>query len=302
MFPARFSPRRGLSIVEAILLLLGLVLVVGLIVMGLGYAREQARQLQCENNLKEIGTAIHSFQKHKSFLPASRIAPGYATWAAQLGPFLPLKDEENPLVSWDMELPYYSQAESVRIAQVALYYCPARRPEPGVSVSGDYPRDGPPGPNVPGALGDYACAPGSSDSLWETADADGAIILGEVLEKKGQRIVRWRSRTSLTELPRGQGYTIMVGEKHVQLGTFGQRAEGDGALYNGDYPASSSRIGGPRCGLAQAPSDPFQNNFGSYHNRVCFFLFADGHVEKMSVDVSEEVLGRMLNRHAVGGP
>jgi prepilin-type processing-associated H-X9-DG protein len=302
MILRRYHPRRlGLGRVEVALLVVFGLLGLGLALVALNKGREEAQRAQCTQHLKEIGAAMHRFEdgKVRTFLPAARIADRYATWAVQISPFLSLKDEENPLKEWDQGRPYYSQPEPIRTAQVALYYCPSRRQSPQTSLSGDVPSDGQPNQDHhAGALGDYACASGNGDPAhpWDSAKANGAIILGEVLRQEGDRILRWRGRTSLENLPRGQSYTILVGEKHVPLDGFGLAAQGDGSLYNGDYPASSARIGGPGHGLASGPDAPFRLNFGSYHPGICQFLFADGHVEAVAVSIHEEVLGRLLNR------
>jgi prepilin-type processing-associated H-X9-DG protein len=302
MIRQRYHRRRsGLGRVEIGLLVVFALLGLGLVLVGINQGREQARRLRCAQNLESIGAAMIRFDdgKTRTFLPAARIADRYATWAVQIAPYLPLKEEENSLKNWDLVLSYYAQPKEVRAAQVFLYYCPSRRQPSETSISGDVPSDGPPDQKqYPGALGDYACAAGTGDPAhpWDSARADGAIILGEVLSQKGDRILRWRGRTSLDTLPRGQSHTILVGEKHVPLGSFGQTAQGDGSLYNGDYPASCSRIGGPGHGLAEGPSAPFQKNFGSYHPGICQFLYADGHVEALTVSINEEVLARLLKR------
>jgi prepilin-type processing-associated H-X9-DG protein len=294
----RQSRRQALTITEALVLLVLAAVIVGLAVAAIQSSREQSRRLLCENNLKEIGRAIHLFSNQQGALPASRIADRYATWAVQIAPFLPGKDMDELLKKWDQELSYDAQPADVRAAQVSLYYCPARRLPPQVSVAGDVAEPGPGQANVPGALGDYACAAGDDDPAhpWQSASADGAIILGKVLEKDGERIRRWQARTRLESLPRGKTHTILVGEKHVPRSGFGQVSQGDGSLYDGNYPASFSRIGGSQHGLAQSPDDAFRDNFGSYHPGICQFLFADGHVEPVTNAISGDILGRLLNR------
>jgi hypothetical protein len=164
-----------------------------------------------------------------------------------------------------------------------------------LSISGDALIKG---EHVPGALGDYACAAGDGDPqfAWTGPDANGAIILADVLEKQDDLILRWQSRTSVASLTRGLAYTILLGEKHVPPEGIGQAAFGDGSLYNGQHPASVSRVGGPGFGLALTPEAPMNNNFGSSHPGVCQFLMADTSVRALRVDVSEEVLGKMIVR------
>jgi prepilin-type processing-associated H-X9-DG protein len=293
--------RSGLTLFQALLLLLLALLAAGVAVVAIQAANERARRLQCVENLRKIGQSILQFHEAKRTLPASRIADGYATWVAQIGPYLPLAEQNNPLKGWDQEKPYDAQPPAVREAQIPFYYCPERRAPPQLSVEA-------PGKKRPqGALGDYAGVAGDDNppGTWDKAEANGALVLGEVLERQGDRIVRWRSRTNLESLARdepkeekkrGTSHTLLVGEKHVPQGAFGQAEQGDGPFYDGALPASSMRIAGPGHGLAQSPADPFRLQFGSYHPGVCNFLYADGRVETMANAVNEDVLGRLANR------
>jgi hypothetical protein len=276
-----------------------LVTALGVLASVLLYSRGPAQRLECALHLQRIGNAVHAYHDKHGTLPASCIAPGYATWAVQIAPFLD-NDDGKALKGWDMELSYYAQPAAVREGQVRDYYCPARRTPGQLSVSGDSP----PGQavNFPGALGDYGCAPTSDNAAkpWISPEADGALIVGEVLEKAGDKILRWKSRTSLADLQRGQTYTILVGEKNVPMGVFGQRMSGDGSLYNGDYPPSFARLIDSQHGLAQGPNDPFNLNFGSWHPGICQFLMADGSLHVSANNVSPEVLQKMIPRGLSG--
>jgi hypothetical protein len=291
-------PRGGLTVAEVTVLVVMLIIVVGLLLTAIPHMREGAQRAQCANNLREMGMACRTFRDARGFLPAARIAEGYATWAVQIAPYLNV-GKENKLLQWDMSKTYYLQSDDVRTAQVVFFFCPARRQSPQVSTSGDVPLSGKPEPReFPGALGDYAGCSGNGDPdhPWQTADANGAIILGDVQKRSGDLIVDWRGRVDLGALTTGQARTILLGEKHVPWGHFGERLFGDGALYNGDYPASSARIGGPGYGLASSPEAPFHDQFGSYHPGICQFLMADVSVQALTNSISEDVLGRLTVR------
>jgi prepilin-type processing-associated H-X9-DG protein len=133
---------------------------------------------------------------------------------------------------------------------------------------------------------------------WDGSDADGAIVLGEVLQKEGDQIVRWRGRTSLPAIraARGLSVTLLIGEKHVPAGGLGRAEAGDASVYDGQNPASCSRVAGPGHGLAASAADPFNNNFGSAHSGVCQFLYADGSVRPIAVGIDETVLGELARR------
>jgi prepilin-type processing-associated H-X9-DG protein len=76
----------------------------------------------------------------------------------------------------------------------------------------------------------------------------------------------------------------------------GEAEFGDGSLYNGQNPASYSRVGGVGFPLASSPTSPVNRNFGSYHNGVCNFLMADTSVRTMTTGTSEFMLGELARR------
>jgi hypothetical protein len=292
----RSIPRPGLTRPEVVVLLVIFMVLAGLAISFLSGMRGAAQQAHCANNLRLIGAGIlqnQDISKRDKVpglpLPPSRIAAGYATWAVLLAPYVA---KDSKLVDWSLQDTYIGQEADVREAVVPLFFCPARNRTDGMSAEDQDNAE-----KLRGAVGDYACASGTGDPArpWDSDRADGAMILGQVLERQGDRIVRWQSRTNLAALKRGLSNTILVGEKHVPLGSFGQQSVGDGSLYDGGSPASCSRIGGPGFGLAAAPTDPFNTNYGSYHPGVCLFVMADGSVRPMDNAVSEEILGQLIN-------
>ncbi len=295
--------RKGLTITEVVV-----VVVILLVLLGVGLAflrkmRAGADQVGCANNLRILGAGIYGYRGGfpqefieaggpSPFLPAARIADGYATWAVLLAPYVA---GANPLNDWDPRKPYAEQPAAVREAIVPLFFCPARNRSEFLSGKGDGPEGG---ENIPGSLGDYACASADGDPRFpfDSAKANGAIILGEVLQRKDNLIQRWQARTDYASLQRGLSNTILIGDKHVPVGGFGQAAFGDGSLYNGGEAASCSRVGGPGFGLAQSAAEPFNKNFGSNHPGVCLFLLADDSVRPIANNISEDILGQLIRR------
>lgn len=290
------SRRPGFNRVE-----LGVVLVIALLALGLflvylPQARVNSQRVQCMENLRKLGQGIMLFHGAKegpkiaggqrAFLPAARIADGYATWPVQIAPML---SDTGPLKPWDMQRRYDEQPAAVREAIWPLLLCPARPRTGWLGGEGDQR----------GAVGDYACVSGNGDPQrpWTGPDANGPIILGEVLEQQGGLILRWRGRTTLADVQkRGLSYTFLLGEKHVPEGQLGQQAVGDGPIYDGAHPVNSARVAGVGFGLASGPSAPFNFNFGSHHDGIVQFLVADGSVRVCTVDMSEEVLGPFATR------
>ena len=263
-----------------VVLFLGLTLL-GFIFVFLPRQREHGLRVQCMNNLKRIGEGVQSFHKDHDALPPARIADGYATWAVLLAPHV---TGAHPLQAWDLRKRFADQDEKVRRAALPVCFCPARLRTTAVGADG--------------ASGDFAAVSGNGDPNhdWTGPDANGPLIQSEVLQRKDDLILKWRGRVTFNSLERGQGYTLLVGEKHVPAGHFGEIASGDGALYDGRNPAGFARVAGPGFGLAASPSGPMNNNFGSAHTAVCQFLVADGSVRAFAVTTDPAVLGRLVTR------
>jgi hypothetical protein len=286
--------RGGWTRVEVLVVAFLGLLAAGLVVIFLQHSRTPSQRVECAMHLERLGTAVRLYHDTHKSLPASCIAPGYATWAVQIAPYLP-RDGGKALQAWDEHLPYHAQSAEARQAQVWVYYCPARRPPGQLSVSGD---TGPDGKHLPGALGDYGCTPASQGGLatWMTPEADGALIVGQVLDKHGERIDRWKSLTDLGQLQRGEQYTLLFGERHVAEEGFGTTAWGDGSLYNGSQPASFARLADAEHPLAASATEPYRVNFGSWHPGVCQFLMADKSLRTFNTDTPATMLQALIPR------
>ncbi|MFO0968548.1 MAG: DUF1559 domain-containing protein [Gemmataceae bacterium] len=294
--------------VHAIIIVVLVALGAGALFVFIARNRARAAYVTCAENLRRQGVAMYIRVDLKpeevragkvglggpGSLPAARITTGYATWAVQLAPFFKTDSE---LGKWDLSLPFVDQPQTVRETSLAVFLCPARS-RSSLIFSG---KDG------SGAVGDYACASGAGDpeAPWSGPNADGAIIEGEVDKRDGKRIVKWHSRTGFVDLVedekrgstgRGLAYTILIGEKHVPRDGLLTLEAGDGSLYDGRRPNCYARAGGKGFPIAAGPDAPYQDNFGSYHAGFAQFMFADTHVDRMAVDMSEEVLGRLIRR------
>jgi prepilin-type N-terminal cleavage/methylation domain-containing protein len=163
----RAPPRRGFSLIELLVVIAIVSVLIGLLLPAVQKVREAASRIQCANNLKQIGLAMHHYHLTHGTLPSfSRPGADATTWAVLLLPYL---EQEDLFRQWDLSRSYYLQTPVARLTPVKVYFCPTRRAPgsaPEASVSGDQPGfqdDGLPaaGPNVPGALGDYAACVGS---------------------------------------------------------------------------------------------------------------------------------------------
>jgi hypothetical protein len=91
------------------------------------------------------------------------------------------------------------------------------------------------------------------------------------------------------EITDGLSNTLLVGEKHVPINTFGQGPL-DNSAYNGDYWLSHARPAGPDYPLAQTLKE-MSPAFGSYHIAAVQFAFCDGSVHPLPRSIDPKILG-----------
>jgi prepilin-type processing-associated H-X9-DG protein len=96
-------------------------------------AREAARRMQCVNNLKQIGLAVHNYHSAFDRLPpqCSRDAEGrpLLSWRVHLLPFV---EEQNLYNQFHLDEPWDSPHNKALVAQIPrVYLCPTEPTTPG---------------------------------------------------------------------------------------------------------------------------------------------------------------------------
>jgi prepilin-type processing-associated H-X9-DG protein len=287
--------------VELLVVIAIIALLIALLLPAIQKVREAANRASCVNNLKQMGLACLSYNDTFGALPPSREL--FATYAEELQELLnPNKDEpdgdENLGPTWavfilpfleqdglfklfDLKADFKVQRPEAIKEPVSVYFCPSRRGSttpPLLSISGSA---------QPGALGDYgACTGTTGDDIYNQSlsplPPNGAFRLG--LTAKGVRLV---------DITDGLSNTLLIGEKHVPIGRFGQ-ASWDCSIYDGDNILCSTRPAGIKYHLAASLQDQGVK-FGSYHQDVVNFVFVDGSVHALTQDIPPQTLEFLAN-------
>jgi len=164
--PGRAAPRNaGFTLIELLVVIAIIATLVALLLPAVQQAREAARRSQCQNNLKQLGLAIHNFYDANLKLPSSLRPPSNNTTAPRFGvvtQLLPYIDAGNIFDQY-VQTTSWNKAPNLALGSIPLNVvtCPSTPDDPHrLDVD-------PSTSNAVGvvAISDYAAANGLDPSL-----------------------------------------------------------------------------------------------------------------------------------------
>jgi prepilin-type N-terminal cleavage/methylation domain-containing protein len=136
----------GFTLVELLVVITIIAILIALLLPAVQGAREAGRRLQCQNNLKQIALALHSYASRHGVLPPGAILAGYprsgtsnydpwteatstatgkhgTSWMLQILPFI---EQQALFDHWDFTRSVAAN-QAVAATDIGAYFCPTRR-------------------------------------------------------------------------------------------------------------------------------------------------------------------------------
>jgi len=294
MFRSSPRSRAAFTLVELLVVIAIIGVLVALLLPAVQAAREAARRSQCQNNLRQLGLAVHGFNDINGKLPYCRSGGGQNrhTWALLL---LPYMEQNNIFQVYSTPITGVSQTDGMnnhtatdpaivnaRSAQLKMFQCPTRRATKALSPIQS-------GSTVLGLPSDYAACSGDTSTV-PTTGAFPLVNANHLL-----------AGVRLAEITDGTSNTILLGEKHIQakmtnglpgINDFSQ----DGPIYSAGENNTYHRRANSSMPLANSPMAAINSQFGSWHPSACQFVFADDSIRSLTTAVPGTVLGLYANK------
>ncbi len=285
----RTTSAAGFTLIELLVVITIIGILMALLLPAVNRVRETTRQMECANQLRQLGLAVQNFATgNNERFPSSRTCEHHPTWLFQILPHL---EQQAVHDLWDPAVGcYYDQPDQCRITQVPIMLCPSRAHElPYIEERSDTLHGHSQSQVYRGAISDYAATTGTDSkgsNATDNAKQDGVLIYGDHngFPSYPRKLTGWRSRTRFASILDGASNTLLAGEVSYA------RARSCGA-YNGD--CNNGTLLGPNRPMVRQRD---QFGFGSDHTGVCNFVFCDNSVRTLTFELDATIAGQLVTR------
>lgn len=325
--------KRAFTLVELLVVIAIIGILVGLLLPAVQSAREAARRMQCSNNLKQIGLAVHNYESAQKSLPmawwleipgGTQIAQSNGnTWGLALLPFLEqtnlYKQFDHRFLAMNGLGPIAERNVGVIRTPISVFKCPSSPYSIDELYVGDTSAAGLP-VTWEAAPSDYMCTTGVLGTIADLAyDGNPGGSRNGMLSVRG--IMGGRDSTKISSITDGLSNTLLAGERtggpNIYVGTTqapqlsellistngggwgdflnGENWVGGGLYPNGYNPAT------PMLYLQEGPcsincSNIRGRSFHSFHTGGAQFVIGDGSVRFLSESIDSRTIASLITR------
>jgi prepilin-type processing-associated H-X9-DG protein/prepilin-type N-terminal cleavage/methylation domain-containing protein len=304
----RASVRVGFTLIELLVVIAIIAVLIALLLPAIQKVRAAADKMKCQNNMHQIGVALHHFHNDYNTFPAggwTTAGPGnpagkYVGWRALS---LAYVEQDNVRAKYDVNFHWWEEPNvSLGGTKVAIFMCPTTPDRMAVlSAIAKPPR---PAMTFPQALQptDYEAIMGVQASIGPAYLTAGV-----------NRSVMYRnSAVAIPHIRDGSSNTIMIVECAARPLTFRGRIprpdlpndQGQGWVDSeGPFSLDGSNEDGSLQGLGpiltpKAINATNENEPYSFHPQGANFLFADGHVRFIHESIDILLFAALCTRKA----
>jgi prepilin-type N-terminal cleavage/methylation domain-containing protein/prepilin-type processing-associated H-X9-DG protein len=262
--------RAAFTLIELLVVIAIIAILIGLLLPAVQKVREAAARIQCSNNLKQVGLAMHNYHDSNNRFPTAN-SP---TFNSAFTLILPFVEQDNIRNVYDVNIsPSAAPNTTVTSLPIKIYLCPSMRlpPAPLAAYSTHY--------------ASYSACIGSNDA-WLSPPDNGAIVrqnaTGGAIIDSGKKI---------TDISDGTTNTFLAGEMGFQLKDYyfssgpytGQLRGGNTSWAFGytSYTFGSTKVPFNTITAPTSVNDRLQT-FRSDHANGGNFLLCDGSVKFIS--------------------
>ena len=272
--------RGGFTLVEVLVVIAIIGLLIALLLPAVQAAREAARRMQCSNNLRQLGLAMHNYHGALNSFPPGFMVRGYLAgttpggwaWGVFLMPFIeqsPLRDKLSP-TRYTLEQ-VINNPDLLPMLQMPLevFRCPSSRIGPLRTHQG-YPN-----PKV--ASANYTCCRGFFNFSGAThlTKANNGVFYGE----SGLRV---------QDILDGTSNTFALGERTA----FGSQLQNDASWPSWCGPGGGGTMNTVSSSVSHPLNHPTSMNaFSSEHPGGANFCLVDGSVRFAAQTIRFETAG-----------
>lgn len=299
--------RRGFTLVELLVAIAIIGILIAMLLPAVQSAREAARRMQCSNNLKQMGLALHMYNDQEGYLPPAG--------REHLSPFvwiLPYMENSSLYIKFDPRSDDSSPEAEERRSEVmnqviGTYLCPSMYlprdvPELNVLCAQEY-----------GAPGSYAVNVGTNDPFLGEVEFNGAFAdpanAGKLPPGAPLDAETMVGHTSVPYISNqdGSSHTLMIGELDFGLENFLfttcldrlNEVRGGNTIWSFGYASFSfaSTYGVYNSNKIVVPGTNNERvTFRSDHPGGCNFLMVDGSVRFIADSVDSAILDGLATR------